>query len=236
MYYLAVLFPLWGMPLLPSSTTFFFFLPHILGIRFFFFLVLISFSQLHPSFHTLYTPLLLFLFSLLLFLSSSMLLGIDCTTRFLLVSQKEIFVLNFCESVPSCLCILHSSHMLPPFSLLSILSLAGVCLWRAYSPLHNIPAPFPIWDMLAFFLAMSFMVWPYALSLPLFNLNIWVFLFEIASSPISKTFHFFYHFLFPHFYLFSHSTLHYSTYYYFKFILENQPPLFFFFFISAVMG
>ena len=116
------------MPLLPSSTTFFFFLPHILGIRFFFFLVLIPFSQLHPSFHTLYTLLLSSLFSLLLFLSSSMLLGIDCTTHFLLVSQKEIFVLNFCESVPSCLCILQFIYVATIFFVIYSLSSRSMSL------------------------------------------------------------------------------------------------------------
>ena len=56
---------------------FFFFLPYILGIKFFFFIILTSFSQLYLSFYTLYTPLSLSFLSLLLLLFSSMLLGID---------------------------------------------------------------------------------------------------------------------------------------------------------------
>ena len=141
---LTALFPLWGVLLLPSSTTFFFFLPYILGIRSFFFLILTPFSQLHPSFHTLYTPLSLFLLSVLLLLSSSMLLGIGCTTCFLLVSQGEILVLDFCRSILPCLYILYSPHTLPSSPLLSIFSLAEVHLWGVYSLSHNIPVPFPI--------------------------------------------------------------------------------------------
>ena len=125
---LAILFPLWGTLLLPSSTTLFFFLLYILGIGFFFFPILILFLQLYPSFYTLHTLLLSSLLFLLLLLSSSMLLSIGYTICFLLISQKGILVPDFCKSVPSCLCILHSPYMLPPSLLLSILSLAGVCL------------------------------------------------------------------------------------------------------------
>ena len=128
MYYLAVFFPLWGTPLLPSSITFFFSLPYILGITFFFFFILIPFSQLYSFFYTLCTPLLLSFLSLLLLLSSFMLLSIGHTTYFLLVSQGGILVPDFCRSVPPCLHTLHSLHMLPPSPLLSIFSLAGVCL------------------------------------------------------------------------------------------------------------
>jgi len=39
----------------------------------------------------------------------------------------------------------------------------------------------------------------------------------------------------PHFYPFSHPTLHHPTRYYFKFILKNQPPLLLFSFIPAVI-
>jgi len=125
---LTILFPLWGMLLLPSSTTFFFFLSYILGIRFFFFLVLTPFSQLYSFFYTLHTLLLLSLLSLLLLFSSSMLLGIGHTTHFLLVSQGGILVPDFCRSVLSCLCILYSPHILLLSPLLSIFSLAEVHL------------------------------------------------------------------------------------------------------------
>ena len=225
---LTALFPLWSIPLLSSSTTLFFFLPYILNIRSFFFLVLTPFLQLHPSFHTLHTSLLSSLFSLLLLLSSSMLLSIGHITCFLLVSQEGILVLDFCRSIPSCLHIFHSLHMLLPFLLLSILSLAEVYFWGAYSSLYNIPTPFPIQDMPAFFLAVPFVVWSHVLPLPfffssllLFNLNIWAFPFKMADPPISKTFHFLHHLLPLHFYLFPYSTLHHSTCYYFKFILGN---------------
>ena len=112
-HHLAVLFPLWGILLLSSSTTLFFFLPYILDIRFFFFLILTPFLQLHLFFYTLYTPLLSSLLSLLLLFSSSMLLSIGHTICFLLVSQEEILVSDFCGSVPLCLCIFHSLHTLP---------------------------------------------------------------------------------------------------------------------------
>ena len=141
---LAALFSLWGVLLFSSSTTLFFFLPYILGIRSFFFLILTPFSQLHPSFYTLHTPLLLFLLSLLLLLSSSILLGIGCTIHFLLVSQGEILIPDFCRSILPCLYILHSPHTLPSSPLLSIFSLAEVHLWGVYSLSHNIPVPFPI--------------------------------------------------------------------------------------------
>ena len=98
------------------------------------FLVLIPFLQLHPSFYTLYTPLLSSLLSLLLLLSSSMLLDIGHTTHFLLLSQEGILIPDFHGSVLPCLCILYSLHILSPPLLLSIFSLAGVHLWRAYSP------------------------------------------------------------------------------------------------------
>ena len=114
------------------------------GYKILFFLILIPFSQLHSSFHTLHTPLFSSLLSLLLLLSSSMLLGIGYTIHFLLVSQEGILVPNFCESVPPCLYILYSSHTLPPSPSLSIFSLAEVHLWGAYSSLYNIPVPFPI--------------------------------------------------------------------------------------------
>ena len=214
-------FPLWGMPLLPSSTTLFFFLLYILDIRSFFFLVLISFSQFYSSFHTLYTPLLLSLLFLLFFLSSSILLGIGHTIHFLLISQERILVPDFCKSISPCLCILHSPYTLPPSPSLSILSLVGVRLWGVYSSSHNIPAPFPIQDLLAFFLAVPFVVWPYMPPLLLFNLNIWVFLFEMANPLTSEIFHFLHHLLPSHFYLFPYSILHYSTHYRFKFILGN---------------
>ena len=143
-HHLAVLFPLQDILLLSSSTTLFFFLPYILDIRFFFFLILTPFLQLHLFFYTLYTPLLSSLLSLLLLLSSSILLGIGRTTHFLLVSQGEILVPDFHGSIPPCLHILYSLHMLPPSPSLSILSLAGVYLWEVYSPLYNIPVSFPI--------------------------------------------------------------------------------------------
>ena len=119
-----------------------FFLPYILDIRSFFFLILIPFSQLHSFFHTLHIPLLSSLLFLLLFLSSSMLFGIDHTIHFLLVSQEGILVPDFCRSIPPCLHILYSPHILLPSPLLSILSLAGVYLGGTYFPLHNIPASF----------------------------------------------------------------------------------------------
>ena len=142
MHRLAALFLLCSIPLLSSSTTLFFFLSYILGIRSFFFPILTPFSQLHLSFHTLYTLLSLSLLFLLLLLSSSTLLGIDYTTYFLLVSQGGILVSDFYGSILFCLCILYSSHMLLLSLLLSILSLAGVCLWGAYSSLYNISASF----------------------------------------------------------------------------------------------
>ena len=114
---LAALFPLWGILLLPSSTTLFFFLPYILGIGSFFFPILTLFLQLYPSFHSLCTLLSSSLFFLLLLLSSSMLLGIGHIIYFLLVSQGEIFVPDFHRSVPPCLHILYSPHILPPFLL-----------------------------------------------------------------------------------------------------------------------
>jgi len=117
MYCLAALFSLWGIPLLPSSTTLFFFLLYILGIGSFFFPILTPFLQLYPFFHTLHTLLLSSFFFLLLFLSSSMLLGIGYTIYFLLVSQEEILVSDFCGSISSCLYILYSPHTLPPFLL-----------------------------------------------------------------------------------------------------------------------
>ena len=169
--YLAMLFSLWSVLLLLSSTTLFFFLLYILGIRFFFFLILTPFSQLHPCFHTLHTPLLSSLLFLLLLLSSSMLLGIDHTTHFLLISQGGILVPDFCRSIPPCLHILYSPHMLPSSLLLSILSLAGVCLWRAYSPPHNIPVPFPIQDIPVFFFAIPFVVWLHVPPLLLFSFS-----------------------------------------------------------------
>ena len=101
----------------PSSTTLFFFLFYILGIRFLFFPILTPFLQLYPFFHTLHTLLLSSFFFLLLFLSSSMLLGIGCTIYFLLVSQEKILVSDFCGSISSCLYILYSPHTLPPFLL-----------------------------------------------------------------------------------------------------------------------
>ena len=106
---------------------------------------------------------------MLLLLSSSMLLGIGYTTHFLLISQEGILVSDFCGSVLPCLHILHSPHMLPSSLLLSIFSLAGVCLWGAYSPPHNIPVSFPIQDIPVFFLAISFVVWPHVLPLLLFS-------------------------------------------------------------------
>ena len=166
---LAILFPLWGTLLLPSSTTLFFFLLYILGIGFFFFPILILFLQLYPSFYTLHTLLLSSLLFLLLLLSSSMLLSIGYTICFLLISQEGILVPDFCKSVPSCLCILHSPYMLPLSLLLSILSLAGVCLQGAYFSPYNIPVPFLIQDMLAFFFAAPFVVWSHTPPLSLFS-------------------------------------------------------------------
>ena len=144
MHHLAVLFLLWNMPLLPSSTTLFFFLPYILGIRSFFFPILIPFSQLHPFFYTLHTPLSSFLLFLLLLFSSSMLLGMSHTIYFLLVSQGGILVLDFCRSVLSCLYILHSLYILLLLLLLSIFSQVKVHLLEAYSTLYSTPIPFPI--------------------------------------------------------------------------------------------
>ena len=118
-YYLRILLkstPLWS-PLqlsLPSSTTLFFFLPYILGIRSLSFSILTLFLQLHLFFHTLHTVPLSFLLFLLLFLSSSMLFGISCTIYSLLVFQGRILVLDFYRSVPPYLCILHNPHMLLP--------------------------------------------------------------------------------------------------------------------------
>ena len=147
---------------------------------------------------------------------------------FLTCLSRRNLVPDFCRSIPSCLHIFHSLHMLLPFLLLSILSLAEVYFWGAYSSLYNIPTPFPIQDMPAFFLAVPFVVWSHVLPLPfffssllLFNLNIWAFPFKMADPPTSETFHFLYHLLSPHFYLFPYSTLHHSTCYYFKFILGN---------------
>ena len=114
MHHLAVLFLLWNMPLLPSSTTLFFFLPYILGIRSLSFSILTLFLQLHLFFYTLHTVPLSFLLFLLLFLSSSMLFGISCTIYSLLVFQGRILVLDFYRSVPPYLCILHNPHMLLP--------------------------------------------------------------------------------------------------------------------------
>ena len=165
-----------------------------------------------------------------------MLLSIGYTTYFLLISQEGILVSDFCGSVLPCLYILHSPHMLPSSLLLSIFSLAGVCLWGAYSPPHNIPVSFPIQDIPVFFLAIPFVVWPHVLPLLLFNLNIWAFTFEMTNLLISETFHFLHYLLPPHFYLFSHSILYCPTHYHFKFILKNQPPLLFSFFIPAVIG
>ena len=127
-YYLAALFSLWGTPLLSSSTILFFSLPYILGIEFFFFPILTPFLQLHPFFYTLHTLLLSSLLSLLLLLSSSTLLGIGCTTHFLLVSQGGILVSDFHGFVPPYFHILYSLHMLLPSLLLSILFLAEVHL------------------------------------------------------------------------------------------------------------
>jgi len=143
-YCLTMLFPLWDMLLLSSSTILFFFLSYILGIKFFFFLVLISLSQLYSFFHTLHTPFSLSLLFLLLFFFSSMLLGIDYTTHFLLVSQGGILVPDFCRSVLPCLYVLYSPYMLLLSPLLSIFSLAEVYLWGVYSPSYNIPVFFPI--------------------------------------------------------------------------------------------
>ena len=97
----------------PSSTTLFFFLFYILGIRFLFFPILTPFLQLYPSFYILYiVPLSLLLF-LLSLLSSSMLFGMSHTTCSLLVFQGGILVLDFCKFVPPCLYILYNPHMLP---------------------------------------------------------------------------------------------------------------------------
>ena len=127
-YCLAVLFSLWSVLLLPSSTTFFFSLPYILGIRSFFFPILIPFSQLHPFFYTLHTLLLSSLLSLFLLLSSSMLLGIGHTVYFSATSQEGILVLGFHGFGPLCLYTLYNPHMLLLFPLLTIPSQAEVCL------------------------------------------------------------------------------------------------------------
>ena len=93
-----------------------------------------------------------------------MLTGTDYTICFLLVFQEEIFVLGFHKFGPSCLHIPYSLHTLLLLLPSTILSQAEVHLLEACSPPHNIPVPFPIWDVLAFSLAVSFVVWPHVLS------------------------------------------------------------------------
>ena len=64
--------------------------------------------------------------------------------------------------------------------------------------------------------------------------NVWILPFVVPSFSTSKTLYFFYHLLPSDFYFSSHSILHHSTHYYFKFILGNWFPFCLFPFIPAV--
>ena len=240
MCHLTVLFPLWSTPLLSSSTTLFFFLLYILGIKSFFFFVLTPFSQLHPFFHTLHTPHLLSLLFFLLLLFSSMLLGIDYTICFLLVSQGGILVPDFCRSVSLCFHILYSPHILPLSPLLSILSLAEVCLW-GHTLLSTIFLCLFSYGMHWLFLLLHFL-WlghmHYLFFSPFlsFNFSIWTLPLVVPYPPTSKTFYLLYYFLPSYFHFFFYTALHYPTCYHFKFILGNQFPLYLLFLIPTVVS
>ena len=105
---------------------------------------------------------------LLFSLSSSMLTGTDYTICFLLVFREEIFVLGFHKFGPSCLYIPYSLHTLLLLLPSTILSQAEVHLLEVCSSPHNIPVLFPIWNIPASSLAVSFVVWPHVLPLLFF--------------------------------------------------------------------
>ena len=155
------------MPLLFSSTMVSSFLFYILDTESPFFLILILFFLLH-LFYILYTVPLSSLLYFLLSLFSSMLSGTDHTICFSLVSQEGILVLGFHGFEPLCLYISYSPHTLLLLLLLTILSQAEVHLLEVCSSPHNIPVLFPIWNIPASSLAVSFVVWPHVLPLLFF--------------------------------------------------------------------
>ena len=70
----------------------------------------------------------------------------------------------------------------------------------------------------------------------LFQLYIWTLLLVVSYSLTSKALYsLFFHFLSPHTYCFSYSTLHYSICYYLKFILGSQFLLYFLLSVPTVM-
>ena len=141
------------------------FLFYILDTESPFFLILILFFLLHLFFYILYTVPLSSLLYFLLSLFSSMLSGTDHTICFSLVSQEGILVLGFHGFEPLCLYISYSPHTLLLLLLLTILSQAEVHLLEVCSSPHNIPVLFPIWNIPASSLAVSFVVWPHVLPL-----------------------------------------------------------------------
>ena len=86
-----------------------------------------------------------------------MLPGKGHTTYFSLFFQEEILVPDFYGFKPSCLHILHTLYRLLLSPLQSIPSQVEVPLLGTYSTYHSIPAPFPMWDVLASSLAVPFM-------------------------------------------------------------------------------
>ena len=109
------------MLLLFNSTIASFSLFYILDTRSSFFLVLTLFFLWHLSFYIPYTALLLFLLSLLLSLSNSMLPSKDHTTHFSLIFWGESSALDFYRSVLFCSHILYNPHRSLPPPLWSIL-------------------------------------------------------------------------------------------------------------------